>query len=48
MISGKNGFENMSKNDDEHYTQFYGTCVGSRDNQNLSNDHKEILIWNWR
>ena len=33
MISGKNGFENMIKNEYEHYTQFSGPCVGSSENQ---------------
>ena len=29
MISGKNGFENIIKNEYEHYTQFCGLCIGS-------------------
>ena len=47
LISGKNGFENMIKNEYEHYTQFCGLCVGSSGNQNMSNSQKDILIWNW-
>ena len=31
-ISGKNGFENMIKNEYEHYTQLCGPYVGSSDN----------------
>ena len=47
MISGKNGYENMIKNEYEHYTQFCGPCVGSSENQNLSNFQKKILLWHW-
>ena len=32
MISGKNGFGNITKNEYEHYTQLCGPYVGSSDN----------------
>ena len=38
----------MIKNEYENYTQLCGPCVGSSENQNMSNAHKELLIWNWR
>ena len=48
MISGKNGFGNITKNEYEHYTQLCVPCVGSSDNQNLSNSQKDIFLWHWR
>ena len=45
MINGKNGYESMVKN--AFYTQFCGPCVGTVDNENLSNAQKELLLWNW-
>ena len=48
MINSNNGYELMVKNEFEHYTQFYGPCVGITENENLSNAQKELLLWNWR
>ena len=38
----------MVKKEFEHYTQFYGPCVGTPENENLSNAQKELLLWHWR
>ena len=46
MINGKNDYESMVKN--EFYTQLYGPCVGTVENENLSNAQKELLLWHWR
>ena len=46
MINDKNGYESMVKN--EFYTQFCGPCVGTVENENLSNAQKELLLWHWR
>ena len=35
----------MIKNKYEHYTQFCGPCVGSSENQNLSNAQSNLLLW---
>ena len=48
MINGKNGYEYMVKNEFEHCTQFCGPCVGTMENENLSNSQNELLLWNWR
>ena len=48
MISGKNGFESMIKNEYEHYTQFCGPCAGLSENQKMSNAQKDILLWHLR
>ena len=48
MVNGKRGFEIMIKNKYEHCTQFCGPCVGARENHNLSNAHKELLLWHWK
>ena len=38
----------MVKNEFEHYTQFCGPCIGTPENENLSNAQKELLLWHWR
>ena len=48
MINDRNGYELMVKNDFEHYTQFCGPCVGTAENENLSNAQKELLLWHCR
>ena len=48
MVNGKHGFESMIKNEHEHYTQLCGPCVGENENQNVSNDQKELLLWHWK
>ena len=48
MLNGKNGYESMVKNKFEHYTQFCGPCVGTTENENLSNSQKELLLWHRR
>ena len=48
MVNGKHGFDIMIKNKYEHYTQLCGPCVGASENQNLSNAHKELLLWHWK
>ena len=48
MINGKNGYESMVKNKFEHYPQLCGPCVGTTENENLSNSQKELLLWHWR
>ena len=48
LIKGKSGYEDMVKNEFEHYTQFCGPCVGTPENKNLSNAQKELLLWHWR
>ena len=40
LIKGKSGYEGMVKNEFEHYTQFCGPCVGTHENENLSNAQK--------
>ena len=48
IINGKNGYELMVENEFEHYTKFFGPCVGTAENENLSNYQKEFLIWHCR
>ena len=48
MINGKNGYESIVKNEFEHYAQFCGPCVGTNENENLSNAQKELLLWHWK
>ena len=48
MINGKNGYESMVKNEFEQYTQVCGPCVGTTENENMSNAQKELLLWYWR
>ena len=45
MINGKNDYESMVKNN--FYTQFCGPCVGTVENENLSNAQKELLLCHW-
>ena len=45
MINGKNDYESMVKN--EFYTQLYGPCVATVENENLSNAQKKLLLWHW-
>ena len=32
----------------ELFYQFCGTCVGSNENQNVTDPQKELLIWHWK
>ena len=48
MINDNNGYESIVNNESEHYTQFCGPCVGTTENENLSNSQKELLLWHWR
>ena len=43
LIKGKNGYEDMVKKEFEHYTQFCGPCIGTPENENLSNAQKELF-----
>ena len=45
MVNVKRGFESMIKKEYEHYTQFYGPCVGASENQNLYNAQKKLFLW---
>ena len=40
MINGKNGYDSMVNNEFEYYTQLCGPCVGTAENENLSNAQK--------
>ena len=48
LIKGKIGYEDMVKTEFEHYNQLCGPCVGTPENEKLSNAQKEILLWHWR
>ena len=32
----------------DHFSQLWGPCVGSSENQNMTDIPKELLIWNWK
>ena len=40
--------EVMLTDEFEHFSQFYGPCVRSSENKNVTDTQKELLLWTWK